>query len=64
MTTRIERPLRTETKYPQSESIPSPYDPDYMNELEAELQRERAARQAAEAEVRRLREQLRLAQSE
>ena len=64
MTTRIEHPLRTDTKYPQSESIPSPYDPDYMLELEEELQGERAARQAAEVEVRRLREQLRLAQSE
>ena len=34
MTTRIERPLRTETKYPQSESIPSPYPPENLEELD------------------------------
>ena len=34
MTTRIERPLRTETKYPQSESILSPYPPENLEELD------------------------------
>ena len=34
MTTRIERPLRTDTKYPQSESIPSPYPPENLEELD------------------------------
>ena len=64
MPRKITRFPRPGSKYPQSESIPSPYDPEYMGELEVELQKERAARQAAEAEVLRLREQLRLAQSE
>lgn len=63
MARRITRFPRPGSKYPQSESLPSPYDPDYMLELEEELQKERAARQAAEAEVRRLREQLGLNQS-
>ena len=34
MTTRIEHPLRTDTKYPQSESIPSPYPPENLEELD------------------------------
>ena len=34
MTTRIERPLRTDTKYPQSEGLPSPPPPDDLEELD------------------------------
>ena len=59
MARRITRPPRPGSKYPQSESIPSPYDPDYMNELEAERVSAETRAAEAEAEVRRLREQLR-----
>ena len=34
MTTKIARPPRTKSKYPQSESIPSPYPPENLEELD------------------------------